>query len=170
MQRGGNSISDAISPNRPTNYLSRPNYLSQYLKYSPSENQESRVVLEWYCSMDPLGQVTRGRELHRGCIFMYGTGLYKDEFDIPKMYSLVFWRLHEYVCPNPSGKTSTARIIASQVKLPLIYVSLESIVSKWFGESEKNLGQIFDIARSLGQLYEGCIIFVDEIDSLAGSR
>lgn len=72
--------------------------------------------------------------------------------------------------PPGTGKTSTARIIASSIQLPLIYVSLESIVSKWFGESEKNLGKIFDLARALGHAQKGCVIFVDEIDSLASSR
>lgn len=88
------------------------------------------------------------------------------------LFNLRSWELQRYwISPFLFlGKTSTARIIASQVKLPLIYVSLESIVSKWFGESERNLGTIFDLARSLGQLHNGCVIFVDEIDSLAGSR
>jgi len=64
------------------------------------------------------------------------------------------------------GKTTLARIIAGEAKIPLIYVPIESIMSKWFGESSKNLSEIFDASEDLG----GAIIFIDEIDSLAGSR
>jgi len=64
------------------------------------------------------------------------------------------------------GKTTAARIIASDVSIPLIYVPVESIMSKWYGQSSQNLSQIFDACEDMG----GAIIFLDEIDSLAGSR
>ncbi|MDY6934096.1 MAG: ATP-binding protein [Spirochaetota bacterium] len=64
------------------------------------------------------------------------------------------------------GKTTIARIISGRVDLPLIYIPIESIMSKWYGESPRNLSQIFDIAEEIG----GAILFFDEIDSLAGSR
>ena len=64
------------------------------------------------------------------------------------------------------GKTTIARIIAGEVKVPLVYVPIESIMSKWYGQSSQNLSQIFDACEDLG----GSILFLDEIDSLAGSR
>jgi ATP-dependent Zn protease len=64
------------------------------------------------------------------------------------------------------GKTTVARIIADEIDIPLVYVPIESIMSKWFGQSAQNLSQIFDLCEELG----GSIIFIDEIDSLAGSR
>ncbi len=64
------------------------------------------------------------------------------------------------------GKTTIARIIAGEVNAPLIYVPVESIMSKWYGQSSQNLSQIFDACEELGE----AILFVDEIDSLAGSR
>lgn len=54
----------------------------------------------------------------------------------------------------------------SRCDAPLIHVPLESIVTKWFGESERNLGQVFEKAEELG----GAIIFIDEIDALGVSR
>ena len=39
--------------------------------------------------------------------------------------------------PPGTGKTTSAKIIAQQVNVPLIYLPLESIMSKWYGESEK---------------------------------
>jgi ATP-dependent Zn protease len=64
------------------------------------------------------------------------------------------------------GKTTVARVIAGEAEIPLVYVPIESIMSKWFGQSSQNLSQIFDLCEELG----GSIIFIDEIDSLAGSR
>ena len=52
------------------------------------------------------------------------------------------------------------------MKIPLIYVPIESIMSKWYGESPRNLSHIFDACEDLG----GAILFIDEIDSLASSR
>ena len=68
--------------------------------------------------------------------------------------------------PPGVGKTTAARIIATEAGIPLIYVPIESIMSKWYGESSRNLSDIFDAADDMN----GAIIFLDEIDSLAGSR
>ncbi len=64
------------------------------------------------------------------------------------------------------GKTTIARIIAGDVNVPLIYVPIESIMSKWYGQSSQNLSAIFEASDQIG----GAILFIDEIDSLAGSR
>ena len=68
--------------------------------------------------------------------------------------------------PPGTGKTTSARIIASTADSSMIYVPVESIMTKWYGESEKNLSEIFSSAQELGN----SIIFLDEIDSLAVSR
>jgi hypothetical protein len=41
-----------------------------------------------------------------------------------------------------TGKTSTARVLAGRASLPLVYVPLESLVSKWYGESEQNMAKV----------------------------
>ncbi len=68
--------------------------------------------------------------------------------------------------PPGTGKTTSARIIAGESNIPMVYVPVESIMTKWYGESEKNLSKIFDTCHDLGD----SIIFLDEIDSLAASR
>lgn len=68
--------------------------------------------------------------------------------------------------PPGTGKTTTARIIASQAGVPMIYIPVESVVSKWYGESAKRLAQVFDSAEEIGS----SIIFLDEIDALATKR
>ena len=68
--------------------------------------------------------------------------------------------------PPGTGKTLTARILASRCDRPLVHLKLEDFVSKWYGDSEKKLASIFDACDEL----EGTIIFIDEVDSVAGSR
>lgn len=68
--------------------------------------------------------------------------------------------------PPGTGKTTMARVIASGSGIPLVYVPIESIMSKWYGDSEKRLDSIFDMAGKL----EKSIVFLDEIDAFAGSR
>lgn len=68
---------------------------------------------------------------------------------------------------NPgTGKTSAAKIIASQSSLPMVFIPLQSIMSMYYGESEKTLAKIFDAVDKLGDT----VIFMDEIDSVAPSR
>lgn len=68
--------------------------------------------------------------------------------------------------PPGVGKTTAARIIAGEADVSLVYVPIESIMSKWYGQSSQNLSQIFDACEDMG----GAIIFLDEIDALAPSR
>lgn len=74
--------------------------------------------------------------------------------------------------PPGTGKSSTAKIIANETNVPMIHIPLESVVSKWFGESEKQIAKIYELARELA-MSEGAssvILFIDEIDSLVSSR
>lgn len=68
--------------------------------------------------------------------------------------------------PPGCGKTTSARIISHQVNIPLVYMPLEAIMSKFYGESESRLAEIFEAAQALGNV----ILFIDEIDALATSR
>ncbi len=68
--------------------------------------------------------------------------------------------------PPGTGKTTSAKIISHQVNIPLVYMPLEAIMSKFYGESESKLAEIFESAQALGSV----ILFIDEIDSLATSR
>ncbi|MBE7411753.1 MAG: AAA family ATPase [Leptospiraceae bacterium] len=64
------------------------------------------------------------------------------------------------------GKTTMAKLVSYKCEIPLIYVPIESILSKYYGESSQNLAYIFDAAS----LFPSALIFLDEIDSLAGNR
>ena len=64
-----------------------------------------------------------------------------------------------------TGKTMAARCIAHRLRLPLYRIDLSRVVSKYIGETEKNLGQIFDAAEK-----GGAILLFDEADALFGKR
>jgi hypothetical protein len=87
-------------------------------------------------------------------------GMTRKSFEINRPRAILFEG------PPGVGKTTAARIIAGESSMPLIYVPVESIMSKWYGQSSKNLSEIFDMCDMMG----GAVIFLDEIDSLAGSR
>ena len=67
--------------------------------------------------------------------------------------------------PSGTGKTMAAEVLADELRLDLVHVDLSRIVSKYIGETEKNLGRIFD-AADVG----GAILLFDEADALFGRR
>jgi hypothetical protein len=67
--------------------------------------------------------------------------------------------------PSGTGKTLAAEIVAGELGLDLYKVDLSSVVSKYIGETEKNLERIFGAAAA-GDL----VLFFDEADSLFGKR
>jgi SpoVK/Ycf46/Vps4 family AAA+-type ATPase len=64
-----------------------------------------------------------------------------------------------------TGKSMAAAGLAREVGLPLLRVDLSAIVSKYIGETERNLRQLFDAARD-----QGAVLVFDEADGLLGKR
>lgn len=67
--------------------------------------------------------------------------------------------------PSGTGKTMAAEIIAHELLLDLYKIDLSAVVSKWIGETEKNLDRIFTAAEN-----SNAILFFDEADALFGKR
>src|SRR5690606_38905988 len=67
--------------------------------------------------------------------------------------------------PSGTGKTLAAEVIARRLGLDLVRVDLSGVVSKYIGETEKNLRRIFDAADR-----GGCVLLFDEADALFGKR
>lgn len=68
--------------------------------------------------------------------------------------------------PPGCGKTLLAAAVASEIEASFYVVDAASIMSKWLGESEKNVAKIFEDARNNSGNGKPSIIFIDEIDSL----
>jgi SpoVK/Ycf46/Vps4 family AAA+-type ATPase len=67
--------------------------------------------------------------------------------------------------PPGTGKTLSAEVLANTLKVDLLVVDLSRVVSKWIGETEKNLAAVFDAAER-GK----AALFFDEADALFGKR
>lgn len=65
-----------------------------------------------------------------------------------------------------TGKTMIARAIASEIDARFIAVNCSDVLSKWFGESQRNIKKIFDDARGASR----AVIFFDEFEALGRSR
>jgi len=68
--------------------------------------------------------------------------------------------------PPGCGKTLLAKAIANECQSNFISVKGPELLTMWFGESEANVREIFDKARSASP----CVLFFDELDSIASSR
>lgn len=67
--------------------------------------------------------------------------------------------------PSGTGKTMSSEIISGNLGLELYKIDLSNVVSKYIGETEKNLNRIFKEAETAN-----CILFFDEADALFGKR
>ncbi len=67
--------------------------------------------------------------------------------------------------PSGTGKTMAAEVLADELRLDLYRIDLAAVVSKYIGETEKNLRRVFDAAED-----GGAILLFDEADALFGKR
>lgn len=68
--------------------------------------------------------------------------------------------------PPGTGKTTLARAVAGEAEVPFFAISASEVQSKWLGESEANVRELFACARR----YAPSVVFIDEIDSIGRRR
>jgi transitional endoplasmic reticulum ATPase len=68
--------------------------------------------------------------------------------------------------PPGTGKTMMMRALANELNIGFRYVKCSELLSEWYGESEKNLSEVFAIARKSAPF----LLFFDEIDSIGKKR
>ncbi len=69
------------------------------------------------------------------------------------------------VGPPGTGKTLSAEVLACELGVDLLVVDISRVVSKWIGETEKNLAEVFDAAER-----SQAVVLFDEADALYGKR
>jgi SpoVK/Ycf46/Vps4 family AAA+-type ATPase len=70
-----------------------------------------------------------------------------------------------FVGASGTGKTMAAEVLAHELQLDLYRIDLSQVVSKYIGETEKNLRRVFDAAET-----GGAVLLFDEADALFGKR
>jgi len=105
-------------------------------------------------AMEHISEITTW--LQHGTTLMVDWGLFKK---IKPGYRTLFYG------PPGTGKTLTATLIGKTSGRDVYKVDLSMIVSKYIGETEKNLSRIFDTAQ-----HKNWILFFDEADALFGKR
>jgi len=106
--------------------------------------------------MDQLREICSQAENRH---IVYGEWGFEKKLSLGKGLNVLF-------CGPPgTGKTMAAEVIARELQLDLYRIDLSQIVSKYIGETEKNLNRIFNVAES-----SNGILFFDEADALFGKR
>jgi SpoVK/Ycf46/Vps4 family AAA+-type ATPase len=88
----------------------------------------------------------------------------------PDLFPLGWPRGILFFGPPGCGKTLLAAAVATEIDATFFCVDAASIMSKWLGESEKNVAHLFEEVRRASSNGKPGIVFIDEIDSLVGIR
>ena len=160
----GNSIIDSqsgepIQEVRPSNG-SQPPQVVQSLKASYDELiMKEKPNVNWN---DVIGLNISKKALRESIIF---------PVQRPDLFPLGWPRGILMYGPPGCGKTMLAAATATEIDGYFLTVDAATIMSKWLGEAEKNVAKLFDSARDmLNDGVQSVIIFIDELDSLLGSR
>lgn len=110
-------------------------------------NPDEKAIIKRACDQMRYRRVVY-EKWKMGNRILYGTGL-----------SMLF------AGPSGTGKTMAAQVVAHELGLEIYKVDLSRVISKYIGESEKNLGEIFDSAKK-----SNVILLFDETDSIFAKR
>jgi len=72
--------------------------------------------------------------------------------------------------PPGCGKTSIAAAVSNEIEAEFYPIDAPMVMSKWLGESEKRVSQIFRFVKNRAERNSPVILFIDEVDSLIGIR
>ncbi|HWQ41453.1 MAG TPA: AAA family ATPase, partial [Desulfosporosinus sp.] len=140
--------------------VSMDDFLDALKEIEPSATRELMVEVPRVCWEDVGGFKEVKKQLQEAIEWPFKyEQLYKSaKIDLPRGILL-----HG---PPGTGKTLLAKAIANEININFISVKGSALLSKWVGDSEKALREVFKKARQVAP----CIIFFDEIDSLVPHR
>lgn len=162
--RWAEQASQATTPENPRITLSDL-FQSSRIQSQPRLSTLARKIepkYNWHELILPDDQMMQLRELanqvkHRQVVMTeWGFG---DKLSLGKGINALF------AGPSGTGKTMAAEVIAKDLGLDLFKIDLSGVVSKYIGETEKNLNRVFSEAE-----HSNAILFFDEADALLGKR
>lgn len=139
--------------------------VSSRIQSQPNLSRLARKVSPKYCWGDlvlPEGQSSQLRDIinqvkHRHTVMnLWG---FNRKLSLGRGLNALFFG------PSGTGKTMAAEVIGHELALDLYKIDLSAVVSKYIGETEKNLNRLFDEAE-----HSNAILFFDEADALLGKR
>lgn len=149
------------------NLNKRPEKITKKNDGDNAKNEEDEDVKKWQTAKVPnikFSDVAGLEDVKKAItIRMINPIKYPDKY---KMYGKKTGGGVLLYGPPGTGKTMIAKAIANEVGAKFYAVKGSDIVSKWVGDSEKNINSLFEEANK----QDRAIIFIDEMDSLIGKR
>ncbi len=102
-------------------------------------------------------------EIHEISVWIKNQNTLMEEWGLKKLVKPGYRSL--FYGPPGTGKSLTASLLGKSVNMDVYRIDLSKVVSKYIGETEKNLSNIFDLAEN-----KDWILFFDEADALFGKR
>lgn len=135
------------------------------MQSSPRLATLARKIVPHYRWDDLVLPPERKQQLREICEHMRHRARVHDEWGFGRKLALGKGLAALFAGPSGTGKTMAADIIAGELGLDLYKIDLATVVSKYIGETEKNLARIFEEAER-----SNAILFFDEADALFGKR
>ena len=104
-------------------------------------------------------------QLHEFCARVINSEYVLTQWGFERKLSMGKGTTAVFAGPSGTGKTIAAEVIANEIKLDLYKVDLAAVISKYIGETERNLDRIFTAAEN-----SSAVLFFDEADALFGKR
>lgn len=165
-------IKDAVATARNLAVCRGSKDISEAELYSAARAVSSQVLSSLACKIRPRfawndivlprDQVAQLREI---CSYVKYRHLVYGEWNFDRKISLGRGLNVLFTGPSGTGKTMAAEIIANELGLDLYKIDLSTVISKYIGETEKNLDRIFTEAQN-----SNAILFFDEADAVFGKR
>mmetsp|Transcript_12863 Transcript_12863/g.17234 ORF Transcript_12863/g.17234 Transcript_12863/m.17234 type:complete len:823 (+) Transcript_12863:109-2577(+) len=135
-------------------------FLSALDRVNPSALRETAASLPKASWADVGGLEDVKRELYETVQFPVEHGDKYRKFGLPPSRGVLFYG------PPGCGKTLLAQAVAKECGANFVSIKGPELLTMWFGESEANVRDVFEKARAAAP----CILFFDELDSIAGQR
>ncbi len=140
-------------------------YAACRIQSNRSLSKLARKITPHYSWQDIVLPSDRIEQLREICNYVKYRSVVYDQWGFDRKLAMGKGLNALFAGPSGTGKTMAADIMAGELGLDLYKIDLSSIVSKYIGETEKNLARIFAEAET-----SNAILFFDEADALFGKR